>query len=212
MWKIKFTYTQEGPQSLHVKLDMTCPWRADLHSFREKPDEDVTREKLDMLPTHGAATEYEASGVATDADGSLTYAGGGTTSSPWDGGMSRASFWARFDPSDTTKMQVYQLVILSSGLTQTGKNEDGSKTSPLPVSLWKDMFDENDVYADYFNGNTVTVGTMRLKKDVEFDENFGIKAGSVGPFSLETDLGPITYTLKWEACPAKEGPVAEWAH
>jgi hypothetical protein len=212
MWKLKLTFTATGPMSLLQKFDIYCPWRADLHAYREKPDGELTREPLDILPTHGAHVEYQASGIATSDDGSMSYNGSGTTPSPYEVTGNLGTLWTRFDPQDSTRLKVYEKIQIMSGITITGKNSEGSDTRPLPVMIYKDMINTDDVFVDMINFNGVKMGTIRLVKDFELDEKYGIKAGQIGPFSLETDLGPVVYLLKWDACAATAGPVEEWGH
>jgi hypothetical protein len=219
LWDLKVTFTMEGPQSLHEKLEINCPFRADLHSFREKPDdEDVIREGFDIIPTRNAKVVYEASGKATNekTGSTTTYSGGGTSGSPYDlsgGQINKGVFWARFDAGDTTKLTVYESITISTGMLQTLTGDGANYEFPLVGTLYTDMFDTKDVYKEMADSNAVVkMGAMRLKKDFELDGNFGIKAGSIGPFTVTSSGEAVTFMLKWDACPATPAPVPEWPH
>lgn len=205
MWKLHITYTILGGGSLTAETIVDCPIRGDVHSFRNKPDEDVLREEVDILPTHAANATWTASGSSTLAD--EFWSGNGTSTMSYDAAsvQNRAMTWGMLDPPDTTKFKFYANFLLMPGFLVTLKGDGAPAPFNYPVVLTDGLFNVDDMFQDPLK--PYISGTFRMKNDFVLDAKYNIQAGSL----TSNDAG-WTVTFVWNAATAQFPPEPEWPH
>lgn len=213
-WKGVMTYTVKMGEQVFNQARINFHLRADVHRYREKPDEAPETGVRELRLSRSSSCEYDLATTMYTPQMTYDYASGSLASPYMQSSMTeRFAMWGSVDLASKTNLNLYICCsVYKSGLCFKIVDEQGLKIDPgiqIPVVIdiqGSDVVVNSPISDPAPDKNN----TFPVNYEIKFDDKFNIIAGSTGQLPIASD-GASTAELSWETISARGAPTSKTA-